>query len=229
MKLPKEVRSYHFRIFGTANSFARGRSSSGRRPEESDQAYTTPQVANEDLKAVEHLKTAAGKIRTELAKVYQAQKRYHEAENVLNELIGLEPQSLQARTELAKVYQAQKRYGEAEERLKEYLKLDPRGLQPRTELAKVYQAQKRYDEAIEIYQNLIQRHPYHKSWRHLYILRLPVKQPVPGRFLRFFGKTVGQVPTPAGRTRHGSCRADRRKTHGRHPEKPGLHTAHELP
>ena len=40
--------------------------------------------------------------RTELAKIYQVQRKYDEAERVLMELLQLDPRNLQARTELAK-------------------------------------------------------------------------------------------------------------------------------
>ena len=92
--------------------------------------------------------------RTELAKVYQAQKRYDEAEKVLKECIQLSS-DLNSRTELAKVYQAQNRYDEAERVLKEALAIDANQLHPRTELAKVYQAQGRYGEAESILEELL--------------------------------------------------------------------------
>ena len=42
--------------------------------------------------------------RTELAKVYQVQKRYDEAEKRLKEYLELNPKGLQPRTELSRVY-----------------------------------------------------------------------------------------------------------------------------
>ena len=60
--------------------------------------------------------------RTELAKVYRAQRRYDEAIDTLEDLLKLEPQSLFARTELSKVFRAQKRYNDAEIVLVECLK-----------------------------------------------------------------------------------------------------------
>ena len=88
--------------------------------------------------------------RTELAKVYQTQKKYDEAEKVLLELLDKDKNNLQARTELAKVYQTQKKYDEAEKVLLECIKISPKDLNSRTELAKVYQTQKKYDEAEEV-------------------------------------------------------------------------------
>ena len=52
--------------------------------------------------------------RTELAKIYQVQRKYDEAERVLKECITLSPRDLNSRTELAKVYQVQRKYDEAE-------------------------------------------------------------------------------------------------------------------
>jgi tetratricopeptide (TPR) repeat protein len=45
--------------------------------------------------------------RTELAKIYQYQKRYDQAEKVLLECINIRPDDLDSRTELAKIYQYQ--------------------------------------------------------------------------------------------------------------------------
>jgi tetratricopeptide (TPR) repeat protein len=97
--------------------------------------------------------------RTELARVYQVQKRYPEAEQVLKECIHLSPNDLNSRTELAKVYQVQKRYPEAEQVLGELLVLEPDDLQARTELAKVYQVQKRYPEAEQVLGELLVLEP----------------------------------------------------------------------
>jgi tetratricopeptide (TPR) repeat protein len=80
----------------------------------------------------------------------QAQKKYPDAEKVLNDLLELDPKNLQARTELAKVYQAQKEYQKAEKVLNDLLELDPKNLQARTELARVYQAQKKYLDAEKV-------------------------------------------------------------------------------
>jgi|GEM_PF-3275085 len=90
------------------------------------------------------------KCRTELSKIYQHQKRWLEAEDILLELKRLDPENLQARTELSKIYQQQKRWDEAIRLLKEYIELDPEGLHPRTELSKIYQQQKRWREAEDI-------------------------------------------------------------------------------
>ena len=90
------------------------------------------------------------KCRTELSKIYQRQKRWQEAEDILLELKRLDPENLQARTELSKIYQQQKRWDEAIRVLNEYIELDPEGLHPRTELSKIYQRQKRWKEAEDI-------------------------------------------------------------------------------
>jgi len=95
----------------------------------------------------------------ELAKVYQAQEKYPEAEKVLNDLLKLDPQDLHARTELTKVYQAQEKYPEAEKVLNDLLKLDPKSLYARTELAKVYQAQEKYPEAEKVLNDLLKLDP----------------------------------------------------------------------
>ena len=87
------------------------------------------------------------KCRTELSKIYQRQKRWREAEDILLELKRLDPENLQARTELSKIYQRQGRWQEAEDILLELLKLEPDDLQARTELSKIYQRQGRMREA----------------------------------------------------------------------------------
>ena len=90
------------------------------------------------------------KCRTELSKVYQHQKRWKEAEDILLELKTIDPDNLQARTELSKIYQQQKRWKEAEDILLESLSIDSEQLHPRTELSKIYQQQKRWKEAEDI-------------------------------------------------------------------------------
>jgi tetratricopeptide (TPR) repeat protein len=99
------------------------------------------------------------KCRTELSKIYQRQKRWQEAEDILLELLKLDPENLQARTELSKIYQRRKRWQEAEDILLELLKLDPENLQARTELSKIYQRQKRWDEAIRLLEEYIELDP----------------------------------------------------------------------
>ena len=90
------------------------------------------------------------KSRTELSKIYQRQKRWQEAEEILLKLKELDPDNLQARTELSKIYQRQKKWQEAEDILLEELRIYPGALHPRTELSKIYQRQERWQEAEDI-------------------------------------------------------------------------------
>ena len=90
------------------------------------------------------------KCRTELSKIYQRQKRWQEAEDILLASLRIDPEQLHPRTELSKIYQRQKRWAEAIQLLEEYIKLEPDGLHPRTELSKIYQRQKRWQEAENI-------------------------------------------------------------------------------
>jgi len=84
--------------------------------------------------------------RTELAKIYQMQKRYNNAEKVLLECVQISSKDLNSRTELAKVYQ--ELYRERREKinlskaikvLEECILISEKDLNSRTELAKVYQ------------------------------------------------------------------------------------------
>ena len=49
--------------------------------------------------------------RTELSKIYQYQKKWREAEEVLLESLRIDPEQLHPRTELSKIYQQQKKWG----------------------------------------------------------------------------------------------------------------------
>ncbi len=90
------------------------------------------------------------KSRTELSKIYQAQKKWQEAEDILLETLAIDDQQIHSRTELSKIYQTQKKWQEAEDILLEELAIDDQLLHPRTELSKVYQAQKKWQEAEDI-------------------------------------------------------------------------------
>ena len=94
--------------------------------------------------------TSELKCRTELSKIYQRQKRWQEAENILLECLKINLDDLNSRTELSKIYQRQKRWQEAEDILLESLRIDPEQLHPRTELSKIYQGQQKWKEAEDI-------------------------------------------------------------------------------
>ncbi|MBA7704385.1 hypothetical protein ES703_113192 [subsurface metagenome] len=53
--------------------------------------------------------------RTELAKIYQHEGKYKEAEEILLECLKIDNKQLHSRTELAKIYQHEGKYKEAEE------------------------------------------------------------------------------------------------------------------
>jgi tetratricopeptide (TPR) repeat protein len=99
------------------------------------------------------------KCRTELSKIYQQQKKWEEAEQILLDLKRLDPDNLMARTELSKIYQQQKKWDLAIRYLEEYIELDPKGLHPRTELSKIYQQQKKWEEAIRYLEEYIELDP----------------------------------------------------------------------
>jgi len=88
--------------------------------------------------------------RTELGKIYQQQRKWKEAEDILLECLKIDNQQLHPRTELSKIYQQQKKWKEAEDILLESLKIDNQQLHPRTELSKIYQQQKKWKEAEDI-------------------------------------------------------------------------------
>jgi tetratricopeptide (TPR) repeat protein len=98
------------------------------------------------------------KCRTELAKIYQYQKKHDQAEQVLQDLLSIDPQNLQARTELAKIYQYQKKHDQAEQVLLECINIHSDDLDARTELAKIYQYQKKHDQAEKVLLECINIH-----------------------------------------------------------------------
>jgi len=100
------------------------------------------------------------KCRTELSKIYQHQKRWLEAEDILLELKRLDPENLQARTELSKIYQQQKRWREAEDILLECLRISQDDLNSRTELSKIYQQQGKVLEADALLRECLEIDPY---------------------------------------------------------------------
>jgi tetratricopeptide (TPR) repeat protein len=77
----------------------------------------------------------------------------------LLELLGIDPDNLQARTELSKIYQSLKKWDAAEKILLECLGIDPDNLQARTELSKIYQRQKKWDAAEKILLECLQIEP----------------------------------------------------------------------
>ena len=85
--------------------------------------------------------------RTELAKAYQSQGRFGDAEKVLLQILEYRPNDLNSRTELAKIYQHQNRLNDAESVLLVLLKIDDNNIRGLTELAKVYRAQHRLEAA----------------------------------------------------------------------------------
>ena len=122
-------------------------------------------LKSDENKAIEFLKNGLKIIpnnlhfRTELAKVYQQNKEYKKAENVLLECIKLSPKDLNSRTELAKVYQQNREYKKAENVLLECIKLSPKDLNSRTELAKVYQQNREYKKAENVLLECIKLSP----------------------------------------------------------------------
>ena len=97
--------------------------------------------------------------RTELSKIYQQQKKWTLAEEILKESLDLDNENLPARTELSKIYQKQKKWTLAEEILKESLAIDNEQLHPRTELSKIYQQQKKWTLAIKYLKEYIDIDP----------------------------------------------------------------------
>ncbi len=95
------------------------------------------------------------KSRTELSKIYQRQKRWKEAEDILLQELKIAHEALHPRTELSKIYQRQRKWREAEDILLDELKIDNQALHPRTELSKIYQRQKRWKEAEDILLELL--------------------------------------------------------------------------
>ncbi len=86
----------------------------------------------------------------QLAKTYQTEKRYSEAETILRKILAIDSYEIGARVELSKIYQTQKKWIEAEDMLLKTLEIDPTLLQVRTELSKIYQALMKWREAEEI-------------------------------------------------------------------------------
>jgi tetratricopeptide (TPR) repeat protein len=105
------------------------------------------------------------KCRTELSKIYQRQKRWKEAEDILLEALRINPENLHSRTELSKVYQQQKKWKEAEDILLESKRLDPENLHSRTELSKIYQRQKKWKEAENVLLEALRINPENLHFR----------------------------------------------------------------
>jgi tetratricopeptide (TPR) repeat protein len=97
--------------------------------------------------------------RTELSKIYQRQKKWREAEDILLESLKIDAEQLHPRTELSKIYQRQKKWREAEDILLELKNLDPENLQARTELSKIYQQQRKWREAEDILLECLEIYP----------------------------------------------------------------------
>jgi tetratricopeptide (TPR) repeat protein len=93
--------------------------------------------------------------RTELAKIYQRQGRFAEAEQILQHVLHLQPDDVNSRTELAKIYQKHNRLAEAEGVLLEVLEIRKGDLNSRTELAKIYQRQGKPREAESVLLELL--------------------------------------------------------------------------
>lgn len=94
--------------------------------------------------------------RTELSKIYQQQKRWREAENILNELKDIDPENLPARTELSKIYQQQQKWAQAESILLECIDIQKDDLNSRTELSKLYQNQNKWKKVEDILQECLE-------------------------------------------------------------------------
>ena len=89
------------------------------------------------------------KCRTELAKIYQYQKKHDQAEKVLLESLAIDNQQVHPRTELAKIYQYQKKHDQAEEVLLESLNIDPTDFYAMAELVSVYDRTNKPEKCFE--------------------------------------------------------------------------------
>jgi tetratricopeptide (TPR) repeat protein len=112
-------------------------------------AFITANFPRNDIALLSYLAADknASEAAIELSKIYQQQKKWKEAEDILLEIMHLDPENLQARTELSKSYQQQKRWKEAEDVLLETLRIDPLQLYTHMELSRVYQQQRKWKEA----------------------------------------------------------------------------------
>ncbi|HSK74456.1 MAG TPA: tetratricopeptide repeat protein [Pyrinomonadaceae bacterium] len=99
------------------------------------------------------------KSRTELSKIYQQQRRFKEAEDILLEELEISPKAIHPLVELSKIYQRQRRIDQAIKVLIKRLELDPNGLHPRTELSKIYQKQGKWKDAIQLLEQYIELDP----------------------------------------------------------------------
>ena len=97
--------------------------------------------------------------RTELAKIYQRQSRFGEAESMLLALLEIDEDNIRGLTEIAKVYRAQHRLIDAERALQRVIVKRPADINAGTELAKVYQHQNRFAEAEALLLAVLARKP----------------------------------------------------------------------
>lgn len=85
------------------------------------------------------------KCRTELSKIYQRQKRWKEAEDILLECLKINPDDLNSLLELGKICSKDfARYDQAEQFFQRLLEIEPDNLFAKIELANLYSKMKRY-------------------------------------------------------------------------------------
>jgi tetratricopeptide (TPR) repeat protein len=126
-------------------------------------------AAEADFKKAIELESKAIQPRLELAAFYDRNKRYGEAEQVLQNAIQLAPKDTQARAALVRHYLVQQQKESAEKTAHETKMLlanDPEGSQF---LAQYYLAVKDQKDATAEYQQLAQRFPKERQIQHAYL------------------------------------------------------------
>ena len=87
--------------------------------------------------------------RTELAKIYQHQNKYEEAERILLESLKIDNKQLHPRTELAKTYKTLGKYHKAETFLLEILEIHDKNIHAIAELISVYHKMSEPDRCFQ--------------------------------------------------------------------------------
>ncbi len=93
--------------------------------------------------------------RTELAKIYQHQKKYDKAEKMLLECIQIDSSDLNSRMELSRIYKIQKKHHLIEKLLLDCLEIKPDDSHSAVSLARIYKNKKLYSKAEKILLNLL--------------------------------------------------------------------------